>query len=72
MHLGELIEEAIKNNAKEDNAKEVDLELGEDSDIEDIERSLKDEDFKDYSDFIDEQNDQDDEYMKSILEEDAG
>lgn len=72
MHLGDLIEEAIKNNAKEDSAKEVDLELGEDSDIEDIERSLKDEDFKDYSEFIDEQNDQDDEYMKSILEEDAG
>lgn len=72
MHLGDLIEEAIKNNAKEDSAKEVDLELGEDSDIEDIERSLKDEDFKDYNEFIDEQNDQDDEYMKSILEEDAG
>lgn len=71
MHLGELIEEAIKNNAKEDNAKEADLELGEDSDIEDIERSLKDEDFKDYSEFIDEQSDQDDEYMKSILEEDV-
>ena len=54
MHLGDLIEEAIKNNAKEDNAENnVDLDLGEDSNIEDIERSLQDKDFEDYHDFLD-------------------
>jgi hypothetical protein len=54
MHLGDLIEEAIKNNAKEDNAENnVDLDLGEDSNIEDIERSLQDKDFEDYNDFLD-------------------
>jgi hypothetical protein len=57
MHLGDLIEEAIKNNAKEDNAENsVDLDLGEDSNIEDIERSLQDKDFADYNDFLDDQS----------------
>jgi len=45
MHLGELIEQAIKNNEREDAQKEVDIDLDEDSDIENIERSLRDEDF---------------------------
>lgn len=74
MHLGDLIEEAIKNNAKEDNAESnVDLDLGEDSDIEDIERSLQDKDFEDYHDFLDQQSEQDSEYLRSIFEdEDEG
>ena len=52
MHLGELIEQAIKNNEKEDAQKEVDIDLDEDSDIENIERSLRDEDFQDYHEFL--------------------
>ena len=72
MHLGDLIEEAIKNNAKEDNAENnVDLELGEDSNIEDIERSLQDKDFEDYSDFLDQQSEQDSEYLRSIFEDEG-
>lgn len=72
MHLGDLIEEAIKNNAKEDNAESnVDLELGEDSNIEDIERSLQDKDFEDYSDFLDQQSEQDSEYLRSIFEDEG-
>jgi hypothetical protein len=54
MHLGELIEQAIKNNEKEDAQKEVDIDLDEDSDIENIERSLRDEDFQDYHEFLEE------------------
>ena len=70
MHLGDLIEEAIKNNAKEDNAESnVDLDLGEDSNIEDIERSLQDKDFEDYHDFLDQQSEQDSEYLRSIFED---
>ena len=72
MHLGDLIEEAIKNNAKEDNAESnVDLELGEDSNIEDIERSLQDKDLEDYSDFLDQQSEQDSEYLRSIFEDEG-
>ena len=41
----ENVEQAIKNNEKEDALKEVDIDLDEDSDIENIERSLRDEDF---------------------------
>ena len=55
MHLGELIEQAIKNNAKEDEQSKVEVELDEDSAIGDIERSLRDEDFVEYNDFLDEQ-----------------
>ena len=68
MHLGELIEEAIKNNEKEDSETEIDLELTDDSDIEDIERSLQDKDFMDYNEFLDEQSNEDDEYLKAIIE----
>lgn len=72
MHLGDLIEEAIKNNAKEDNAENnVDLDLGEDSNIEDIERSLQDKDFADYNDFLDDQSEQDQDYLQSIMDGDS-
>jgi len=53
MHLGDLIEQAIKNNEKEDAEKDLDLiELDEDSDIDNIERSLRDKDFEDYQEFL--------------------
>lgn len=68
MHLGELIEEAIRNNTKEDNASDIDLELTNNSDIENIERSLQDEDFADYNEFLEEEAEQDNEYIKAIIE----
>ena len=66
MHLGELIEQAIKNNEREDAQKEVDIDLDEDSDIENIERSLRDEDFRDYNEFLEENQAMDEETMKSL------
>lgn len=70
MHLGELIEEAIKNNAKEDNKENEDEDLDlndDDSDIEQIERGLRDEDYEDYGDFIEEEQEKDIKYLDQIL-----
>lgn len=69
MHLGDLIEQAIKNNSKEDNRKDEELELNEDSDIENIERSLQDKDFTDYNEFLEEESNKDNSYIKSIIGE---
>lgn len=66
MHLGELIEQAIKNNEKEDAQKEVDIDLDEDSDIENIERSLRDEDFQDYHEFLEEDAAMDEDTMQQL------
>ena len=66
MHLGELIEQAIKNNEKEDAQKEVDIDLDEDSDIENIERSLRDEDFQDYHEFLEENAAMDEDTMQQL------
>lgn len=66
MHLGELIEQAIKNNEKEDAQKEVDIDLNEDSDIENIERSLRDEDFQDYHEFLEENAAMDENTMQQL------
>lgn len=56
-NLTSLMEQAIRQNAKEDEeAKENDEDLiidDTDGSIEDIEKSLTDKDFSDYSDFID-------------------
>ena len=70
MHLGELIEEAIKNNAKEDNKENEDEDLDlndDDSDIEQIERGLRDEDYENYGDFIEEEQNKDKEYLDLVL-----
>lgn len=70
MHLGELIEEAIKNNAKEDNKENEDEDLDlndDDSDIEQIERGLRDEDYENYGDFIEEEQNKDKEYLDHVL-----
>jgi hypothetical protein len=70
MHLGELIEEAIKNNAKEDNKENEDEDLDlndDDSDIEQIERGLRDEDYENYGDFIEEEQNKDKEYLDLAL-----
>ena len=66
MHLGELIEQAIKNNEKEDAQKEVDIDLDEDSDIENIERSLRDEDFQDYHEFLEKNAAMDEDTMQQL------
>ena len=55
-NLGNLIEEAIKNNQKEDEAAaaaDQDLDTGLLDDIEEIEQQLKDDDFEEYSEFLD-------------------
>lgn len=69
MHLGDLIEQAIKNNSKEDDRKDEDLELDEDGDIENIERSLKDEDFVEYNEFLEEESEKDTSYLESVIQE---
>lgn len=71
MHLGDLIEQAIKNNSKEDDRKDEDLELDdENGDIENIERSLKDEDFVEYNEFLEEESEKDTSYLDSIVQGD--
>lgn len=70
MHLGDLIEQAIKNNSKEDDRKDEDLELDEDGDIENIERSLKDEDFEEYNEFLEEESEKDTSYLESVIQGD--
>ena len=54
-NLGNLIEEAIKNNQKEDeadkNSKDVDTGLL--NDVEELEQQLQDKDFEEYSEFLD-------------------
>ena len=54
-NLGNLIEEAIKNNQKEDEAaKEAEeTDTGLLNDIEELEQQLQDKDFEDYSEFLD-------------------
>jgi hypothetical protein len=55
-NLGNLIEEAIKNNQKEDEAEkhsEEDVDTGLLDDVEELEKQLQDKDFEDYNDFLD-------------------
>ena len=54
-NLGNLIEEAIKNNQKEDEAaKEAEeTDTGLLNDVEELEQQLQDKDFEDYSEFLD-------------------
>ena len=54
-NLGNLIEEAIKNNQKEDEAakKAEETDTGLLNDIEELEQQLQDKDFEDYSEFLD-------------------
>lgn len=66
--LSNLIEAAIKQNAKEDeDAKNNDAEIVDDIDasIEDIEKSLKDQDYIDYSEF--QENEINDDDLKLFL-----
>lgn len=54
-NLGNLIEEAIKNNQKEDEAAKNsdDVDTGLLDDVEELEKQLQDKDFEDYSEFLD-------------------
>ena len=54
-NLGNLIEEAIKNNQKEDEAEKNsdDVDTGLLDDVEELEQQLQDKDFEDYNEFLD-------------------
>ena len=68
MNLGNLIENAVKEMARQE-SKEEDEDTEDDLDIEEIE-ALKDEDFEDYNKFLDEEISADFDLMSSIGQED--
>ena len=72
-NLGNLIEEAIKNNQKEDeadaNADDTDTGLLDSDDIEELEEQLHDSDFEEYSEFLDNEEASDADLLKFLSEE---
>ena len=68
MNLGNLIENAVKEMARQE-SKEEDEDTEDDLDIEEIE-ALKDEDFESYNEFLDEEISADFDLMSSIGQED--
>lgn len=72
-NLGNLIEEAIKNNQKEDeadaNADDTDTGLMEDDVVEELEGQLHDEDFEEYSDFLDNEEASDADLLEFLAQE---
>lgn len=72
-NLGNLIEEAIKNNQKEDeadaNADDTDTGLLDEGDIEELEEQLHDSDFEEYSEFLDNEEASDADLLKFLAEE---
>lgn len=68
-NLGNLIEEAIKNNQKEDeeerNSKDTDTGL---LDVEELEEELRDKDFEEYSEFLDNEEASDADLLKFLTE----
>ena len=68
MNLGNLIENAVKEMARQE-SKEEDEDTEDDLDIEEIE-ALKDEDFESYNDFLEEEISADSNLMSSIGQED--
>ena len=77
MHLGALIEKAIKQ-IEEDKLKEVEEEIDNETEEEAFERelmnptplTLEDEDFEEFNDFEEQLEDMDEEYYKSLIGED--
>ena len=67
MNLGNLIENAVKEMARQE-SKEEDKDTEDDLDIEEIE-ALKDEDFESYNDFLEEEISADSDLMSSIGQE---
>ena len=68
MNLGNLIENAVKEMARQE-SKEEDKDTEDDLNIEEIE-TLKDEDFESYNDFLEEEISADSDLMSSIGQED--
>ena len=71
-NLGNLIEEAIKNNQKEDEAAaaaDQDVDTGLLDDIEEIEQQLKDDDFEEYSEFLDNEEASDADLLEFLSKE---
>ena len=62
-NLSNMVEQALKQIQKEDedaeNNQETDIVDDDDINLEDIEKSLKDEDFNDFNDFLEEESEQD-------------
>ena len=62
-NLSNMVEQALKQIQKEDedaeNNQETDIVDDDNIDLEDIEKSLKDEDFSDFNDFLEEESEQD-------------
>ena len=74
-NLGNLIEEAIKTNQREDSiaaaaeADDGDIDYGEDDVIKEIESTLHDEDFSEYSEFLDNEALTDEQLLNFLAEE---
>ena len=67
MNLGNLIESAVKEMAKQE-AKEEDEDVEDELDLDEIEQ-LKDEDFEDYNQFLDEDIEADADFLKQLTNE---
>lgn len=70
-NLGNLIEEAIKNNQKEDEAakKAEETDTGLLNDVEELEQQLQDKDFEDYSEFLDNEEASDADLLQFLANE---
>lgn len=70
-NLGNLIEEAIKNNQKEDEAAKNadDSDTGLLDDVEELEQQLQDKDFEEYSEFLDNEELSDAELLEFLSKE---
>ena len=67
MNLGNLIENAVKEMARQE-AKEEDEDVEDELNLEEIE-ALKDEDFENYNEFIEEESESDNEFLRLLEQE---
>jgi hypothetical protein len=70
-NLGEMIEKALRDNAREDEAEKENTELDIvdelELSLEDLEKTIKDQDFVDFEEFKNEQQEKDKEFLESDL-----
>jgi replicative DNA helicase len=70
-NLSNMIEQAIKQNAKEDEdaSKNTESDIVDDADmsIEDLEKTLEDKDFEEFSEFLDSEQDSIDDTLDALL-----
>jgi undecaprenyl pyrophosphate synthase len=70
-NLSTMIEQALKQNAKEDedasNNTESDIVDDADMSIEDLEKSLEDKDFEDFNEFLDSEQNSIDDTLNALL-----